>query len=198
MQTRRIKAQIDEAKAHERKTHVLYRAVVELARQNGNNVSALQVGKVIDFVTEYIESAPKLMQIVEDAAHDYDAEKCIQPLLDAIEKFFLTEDDIIPDHLGLAGLLDDAYLAHTLLEAISDKYEAHSGQALLPKEAYETNSFIRRLIGEPFVSMLDKHVASTLEGLCQVQEIDRMLAVLRKMHLVPVRRHIQGLSLIHI
>ena len=132
------------------------------------------------------------MQIVEDAAHEYDAEDCIQPLLDAIEEFFLKEDDIIPDHFGLAGLLDDAYLAHTLLEAISDKYKAHSGHALLPKEAHETNTFIRRLIGEPFVSMLDKHVANTLDGLCQVQEMDRMLVVLERMHLVPVRGRLKG------
>ena len=192
MKTRRIRAQIEKAKANERKTRVLYRAVVELARQNGNNVSALQVGKVIDFVTDYIESAPVLMQIVEDAAREYDAEACIQPLLDAIEEFFLKEDDIIPDRFGLAGLLDDAYLAHTLLEEISDKYEAHSGQALLSKEAHETNSFIRRLIGEPFVSMLDNHVAETLEGICKVQEMDRMLVVLEQMQLLPVRKQIRG------
>ena len=192
LQLERIKAQINEAKAHERKTHVLYRAVVELARQNGTNVSALQVGKVIDFVTDYVESAPVLMQIVEDTALDNGGQDCIQPLLNAIEEFFLAPDDIIPDHLGLAGLLDDAYLAHTLLEAISDKYEEHSGHALLPKEAHETNTFIRRLIGEPFVSMLDQHVAKTLDGLCQVQEIDRMLVVLEQMRLVPVRRQIRG------
>lgn len=192
MQIETIRAQIEEAKTIERQSGVLYRAVVNLAQQNGASVGALQVGKVIDVVTEYIESAPALMLIVEKAATENGGQQLIQPLLDAIEEFFLAEDDIIPDHLGLAGLLDDAYLAHTLLEAISDKYESHSGKPLLPKDAYEANTFIRRLIGEPFVSMLDEHVSRTLEGLCEVEDIDQMLVVLERMQLSPVRRPMLG------
>lgn len=192
MQTERIRAQIEEAKASERRSGVLYRAVVNLSQQNGANVSALQVGKVIDFVTEYIESAPALMTIVEEAATQNGAQPCIQPLLEAIEEFFLAEDDVIPDHLGLAGLLDDAYLAHTLLEAISDRFESYSGTRLLPKDAYETNTFIRRLIGEPFVDMLDEHVARTLEGMCEVQDINKMLIALANMQLSPVRKPMRG------
>ena len=192
MQIEKIRAQIEEAKIVERQSGVLYQAVVNLARQNGARVGALQVGKVIDVVTEYIESAPALMLIVEKAATENGGQPLIQPLLDAIEEFFLAPDDIIPDHLGLAGLLDDAYLAHTLLEAISDKYESHSGKPLLPKDAYEANTFIRRLIGEPFVSMLDEHVSRTLEGLCEVEDIDQMLVVLQRMQLSPVRQPMLG------
>jgi hypothetical protein len=192
MQIERIRAQIEEAKTIERQSGVLYQAVVNLAQQNGTRVSALQVGKVIDVVTEYIESAPALMLIVEEAAIENGGQPFIQPLLDAIEDFFLAPDDVIPDHFGLAGLLDDAYLAHTLLEAISDKYKSHSGKSMLPKDAYETNIFIRRLIGEPFVSMLDQHVSRVLEGLCEVEEIDQMLAVLEQMQLSPVRQPILG------
>jgi len=192
MQIERIRAQIVEAKTIERQSGVLYQAIVNLARQNGASVGALQVGKVIDVVTEYIESAPALMLIVEKAAKENGGQPFIQPLLDAIEEFFLAPDDIIPDHLGLAGLLDDAYLAHTLLEAISDKYKSHSGKSLLPKDAYEANTFIRRLIGEPFVSMLDEHVSRVLEGLCEVEDIDRMLVVLEQMQLSPVRQRILG------
>jgi len=192
MQIERIRAQIEEAKTIERQSGVLYQAVVNLAQQNGTRVSALQVGKVIDVVTEYVESAPALMLIVEEAAMENGGQPFIQPLLDAIEDFFLAPDDIIPDHFGLAGLLDDAYLAHTLLEAISDKYESHSGKPLLPKDAYETNTFIRRLIGEPFVSMLDEHVSRVLEGLCEVEKIDQMLVVLERMQLSPVRQPILG------
>lgn len=192
MQIERIRAQIKEAKAIERQTGVLHRAIVNLVRQNGASVGALQIGKVLDFVTEYIESAPALMLTVEKASIENDAQPCIKPLLDAIEEFFLTPDDIIPDHLGLAGLLDDAYLAHTLLQAISDKYESQSGNTLLPKDAYETNTFIRRLIGEPFVSMLDEHMATTLEGMCAVQDIDELLVALGQMRLSPVRQPVQG------
>ncbi len=102
MQTDRIRAQIEEAKFVERQSGVLYRAIVTLSRQNGASVTALQAGKVIDFVTEYVASALTLMLIVEKAAKENGVQPSVQPLLDAIEEFFLAPDDIIPDHLGLA------------------------------------------------------------------------------------------------
>lgn len=192
MQIEIIRAQIEEAKAIERRSGVLYRAIITLSRPNGARISALQAGKIIDFVTEYVESALTLMQIVEKAAVENGAQPNVQPLLDAIEDFFLAPDDIIPDHLGLAGLLDDAYLAHKLLQTISDEYASQSGKSLLPKDAYESNTFIRRLIGEPFVSMLDEHVSRTLESMCGVQEIDQMLVALGRMQLSPVRQPMRG------
>ena len=66
------------------------------------------------------------------------------------------------------------------------------GCILLPEDAYETNTFIRRLIGEPFVGMLDKHVLETLKGMCEVQEMDQMLSVLEQMQLSPVRQPMRG------
>jgi uncharacterized membrane protein YkvA (DUF1232 family) len=170
-----IRSLIDEAKVIERETGVLYRAVTELARQNGVRIGALQAGKVIDFVTAYIEQVPALMSAVEDAAAGNGKGTDVRPMLEAIEEFFLAPDDIIPDHFGLAGLLDDAYLAHSLLAEASREIEAQSGKAFLPSEAAGTNLFIRRLIGEPFASMLDEHVARTIEELGGVQSAGRML-----------------------
>jgi uncharacterized membrane protein YkvA (DUF1232 family) len=170
-----IHSLIEEAKSNERKTGVLYRAILELARQNGENINALQAGKVIDFVTGYIEQVPALMSAVETAATANDKEADVRQLLEAIEDFFLAPDDIIPDHFGLAGLLDDAYLAHTLLAEAAKGLEAESGQRFLPEEAGRTNRFIRRLIGEPFASILDEHVASTIDELDGVQMAGRLL-----------------------
>ena len=194
MQIERIQDQIEEARAVERQAGTLYRTVVNLAKQNGVNISALQAGKVIDFVIAYIEQAPAIMMIVEKSAATNGEQPSVQPILDAIEDFFLAPDDIIPDHLGLVGLLDDAYLAHTLLAAISDQCESQSGKSLLPKGACESNSFVRRLIGEPFVSMLDKHVSKTLESVRETQNIKQMLGALGQITLSPMRGPIRGVA----
>ena len=170
-----IHSLIDEAKENERKTGVLYRAILELARQNGENINALQAGKVIDFVTGYIEQVPALMSAVENVATANDRDADVRPLLDAIEEFFIAPDDIIPDHFGLAGLLDDAYLAHTLLAEAAKDLEPESGRRFLPDEADRTNRFIRRLLGEPFASILDEHVARTIDQLGGVQTAGRLL-----------------------
>ena len=196
MQIERIRTQIEEGKIIEQQSGVLHRAVVNLAKINGARVTELQVKKIIDFVTEYIEHAPALMMIIEETAAMSGAQPDVQPILDVTEDYFLTPNDIIPDHYGLVGLLDDAYLTHMLMEAISDRYKLQAGKSLLPIDAYETNTFIRRLIGEPFVSLLDKHVATTLDGLSEKQNINQILVALAQMNLSSVPEAILGNALV--
>ena len=196
MQIERIRTQIEEGKIIEQQSGVLHRAVVNLAKINGARVSELQVKKIIDFVTEYVEHAPALMMIIEETAAMSGAQPDVQPILDVTEDYFLTPNDIIPDHYGLVGLLDDAYLTHMLMEAISDRYKLQAGKSLLPIDAYETNTFIRRLIGEPFVSLLDKHVATTLDGLSEKQNINQILVALAQMNLSSVPELILGNALV--
>ena len=132
------------------------------------------------------------MMVIEETAAMSDAQPDVQPILDVTEDYFLAPDDIIPDHYGLVGLLDDAYLTHRLMEAISDRYKSQAGKSLLPIDAHETNTFIRRLIGEPFVSILDEHVATTLDGLSEKQNIDQILVALAQMNLPSVPETLQG------
>jgi len=192
MQIERIRTQIEEGKIIEQQSGVLHRAVVNLAKLNGVRVTGLQVKKIIDFVTEYIEHAPALMMIIEETAAMSGAQPDVQPILDVTEDYFLAPDDIIPDHYGLVGLLDDAYLTHMLMEAISDRFKLQTGKSLLPIDAHETNTFIRRLIGEPFVSILNEHVATTLDGLGEKQNINQILVALAQMNLSSVPELIWG------
>jgi uncharacterized membrane protein YkvA (DUF1232 family) len=192
MQIERIRTQIEEGRTIEQQSGVLHRAVVNLAKLNGVRVTELQVKKIIDFVTEYIEHAVALMMIIEETAAMSGAQPDVQPILDVTEDYFLAPDDIIPDHYGLVGLLDDAYLTHRLLEAISDRYKSQAGKSLLPIDAHETNTFIKRLIGEPFVSILDEHVATTLDGLSEKQNINQILVTLAQMNLSSVPERVWG------
>lgn len=192
MQIDRIRAQIEEGKIFEQQSGVLRRAVVDLTKINGTRVTELQVKTIIDFVTEYIEHAPALMMVIEETAAMSGAQPDVQPILDITEDYFLASDDIIPDHYGLVGLLDDAYLTHMLMEAISDRFKLQTGKSLLPIETHETNTFIRRLIGEPFVSILDEHVATTLDGLSEKQTINQILVALAEMNLSSVPEPVLG------
>ncbi len=186
MQIERIRAKVEKGKFIEQQTGVLHRAVVNLSKLNGVRITESELEKVIDFVIEYIEHAPALMTIIEEAAATNGAQSDVQPILDATEDYFLAPDDIIPDHYGLVGLLDDAYLTHTLMEAISDRYKSQTGKSLLPTESNWTNTFVRRLIGEPFVSILDEHVSTTLDGLSGEQIINQLGVVLAQMNLSSV------------
>jgi uncharacterized membrane protein YkvA (DUF1232 family) len=183
MQTERIRNLIEEGKIIERQTGMLRQAVINLANVNGRRVTELEVQKIISFVSDYIEYAPALMKLTEEAAASSGLQHHVQPILDATENYFLAADDIIPDHLGLVGLVDDAYLTHSLMQAISDRYKSQSGRSLLPLETREDNAFVRRLIGEPFVSILDDHVSATLDDPSLQQNIRQMLMALGQTNL---------------
>ena len=192
MQNDQIRALIEQGKTVERQSGMLRHTVINLALANGRSVSEQEVQNVVDFVVEYIEHAPALMQQIEEAAANSDTQDDVQPILDATEDYFLTEDDTIPDHLGLVGLLDDAYLTHKLLQAISDRCKAQSGESLLPLEAHEDNAFVRRLIGEPFASILDDRVSATLGGPNVQLRIKQILVVLGKLNLSSGRNSVWG------
>ncbi len=192
MQIEQIWKRIEEGKDIEGRTGSLRQAVVSLARANGVNISASDVEHIVAFVTDYIEHAPALMMVIEDAATRNGAQADVQPILKTTENYFLAADDIIPDHYGLVGLLDDAYLTHSLMEAISDRYKSQCGRSLLPIKAHSLNSFIRRLIGAPFVNILDNHVSATMETLGVEPDIDHMMVALAQIDLSSVEDPLWG------
>lgn len=171
---------------------MLRQAIINLAHVNGRHVTELDVQKVVNFVSEYIEHAPALMNLIEEAAVTSGTQHNVQPILDTIEDYFLAADDTIPDRLGLVGLLDDAYLTHSLMQAMSDRYKSQSGKSLLPFETHEDNAFVKRLIGTPFVSILDDYVSATLGGPGMQQNIKQMLMALGQLNLSSVPDPIWG------
>ena len=54
--------------------------------------------------------------------------------------------------------------------------------------------FIRRLIGEPFVSMLDEHVSKILEEVRDTKNIMQMLVAIGQITLTPMRGPIRGVA----
>ena len=162
---------------------MLRRALTHLATVNRRGLTELEIQKVVNFVGEYVEHALALVMLIENAAANVGALPEVQPVLDAAENYFLAEDDTIPDHFGLIGLMDDAYLIHGLLQAISDNYKSHSGESLLPMEAHEDNAFVRRLIGEPFASILDDQISATLAATGLQENLNQVSMVLGKTNL---------------
>ena len=69
------------------------------------------------------------------------------------------------DHQGLLALLDEAYLAHRLLEEVNDRYLAHGGGQLVPLDTTRASLIVHHLLGEPFANELDALVQVTVDGL---------------------------------
>jgi len=183
MKTERILVLIEEGKRIEQQNGVLRNAIIRLANLNRSSITELELQNVIRVVSEYVERALALMVLIEDAAVDSGVEQKIRPMLMIAEDYFLSPEDVIPDHSGLMGLVGDAYLTHSLMQAVSDRHKSQSGVSLLPFEGHEINAFIRYLIGEPCSSILDSHVAATLGSPAVQQNMDQMMAALDQMNL---------------
>ena len=61
-------------------------------------------------------------------------------------------------HVGLESLLDEAYLAHRLVEEVNDLYIKHFQQPLIPLDTTVANLIAHQLIGETFANQLDEVV----------------------------------------
>jgi uncharacterized membrane protein YkvA (DUF1232 family) len=164
MQTNTIREMIKAGVTIERQTGNLRNALEGLAQIRGVHLNSEQMSGVIQFIRQYVEHAPALMDEIESAAKEAGIYNQIEHILDAAVQYFLAPVDLIPDHLGLLGLVDDAYLAHRMVQSLSDNYQEKTGNSLVPLNLTKANMFIRGIIGEPHASMLDQAVSTTINS----------------------------------
>ena len=161
MNTAALREQILRAQQHEAETGLLARhlavqlphlhATIELAEEDRNSV-------MTRFVSAYIEQVPDLLDAANEVAREAGIESQIKPVLKIAEQFFAQPPALINGHIGLEGLLDEAYLAHRLVEEVNDLYIKHFQQPLIPLDTTVANLIAHQLIGEHFANQLDEAV----------------------------------------
>ncbi|KAA0956335.1 hypothetical protein [Pseudomonas sp. ANT_H12B] len=161
MNTAALREQIQKAQQHEAETGLLTR---QLETQLPHLHSAIQLpdvdanGVMTRFVAAYIEQVPDLLDAANEVAREAGIETQIKPVLKIAEQFFLQPPAIMTGHVGLDSLLDEAYLAHRLVEEVNDLYIKHFGQPLIPLDMTVANLIAHQLIGEAFANQLDEAV----------------------------------------
>ena len=87
-------------------------------------------GVLARFIAAYVEQVPDVLDAAANVAREAGIEARIRPVLRVAEQFFLQPPALMAGHEGLEGLLDEAYLAHRLVEEVNDRYILHFGQPL--------------------------------------------------------------------
>lgn len=131
------------------------------------------LGALTGFVIAYIEEVPDVLDAAATVAREAGIESAIKPVLKIAEHFFLQPPELMAGHEGLEGLLDEAYLAHRLVEEVNDRYIAHLGQPLIPLDTTRANLIAHQLIGEPFANQLDEAVHHALAGMLDDASFDQ-------------------------
>jgi len=117
-----------------------------------------------DFIKDYIQQTPDLLDDAYSAAQTYGVLSQFQPVFNAVFSYWDEEYDFIPDTLGLIGLSDDAYLSLSLIQQISESKIPNTNVPLLNINLYESNLIMRTLIGEPVASQLDSAVSQVFQS----------------------------------
>lgn len=116
-----------------------------------------------DFIARYIEQVPNFIEAITDISLEAGIYDGVQPILNIACDYFLSPPDIVHGHNNLETLLDEAYLAHRLLEEMNDRFIGYCGIPLAPMDMTRANIIAHELIGEPFANELDQAVLFSAE-----------------------------------
>ncbi|QHG67709.1 hypothetical protein [Pseudomonas putida] len=161
-----VREQISQARDHESRTGQLKERLelqlphlhpsIQLPEQDAQ-------GTLARFVSAYIDQVPELLEAAHDVASKAGIESQIKPVLKIAEAYFLQPPSELQGHVGLDCLLDEAYLAHRLVEEVNDLYIRHFQQPLIPVDTTVANLIAHQLIGETFANQLDKVVHHSVD-----------------------------------
>jgi hypothetical protein len=136
--------------------------VFAVAETRGGSLDEASIDAGCTFICEYIQQVPYMIKIGWTSAVNVGLDDEIKGILDAVTSYWYQDNDIIPDHLGVIGLLDDAYCSLTSLQAVSDHYRLQTGKFLFPTDLTSANRIIREFLGDPYGPELDQFVTKTL------------------------------------
>ena len=133
-------------------------AMAERARSFNDQLTDHQVDELLDELERFVRGTPDLLELAGIEAETNGALEQMQPLLNEAAMYFVEPDDLIPDHLGLYGLLDDAYLVQRFLLTASEHHQAEHGTPLLGEGLRPAVGVVRQWIGDEAADQLDAKV----------------------------------------
>lgn len=161
-----IRALVRQAKERDLETGQLNR-ILERRAERLHDAIKLPRHQAIEalrrFVVRYVEHVPEFIAAIDGITREAGVDNRVKPLLTIACDYFLAPPDLINGHSQLEALLDEAYLAHRLLEEVNDRFIGYCGIPLAPMDTTRANVIAHELIGEPFANELDQAVLFSAE-----------------------------------
>ncbi|MCW8925359.1 MAG: hypothetical protein OQJ84_03805 [Xanthomonadales bacterium] len=183
METAQIQKIISDQFADSGSVTDLHELLIAVAERQGAQPDKLELSRGASFVYSYIEQVPYLLTVAWTSARNVGLEKEMASILEMVESYWIEDDDVIPDTLGIIGLLDDAYCSLLSLQTVSDLYRMQSGKHLFPEDLTAANKIMRKIIGEPYSTELDDITAAAITD-ADVRESVKALASPEKQRLL--------------
>lgn len=163
MDTSKIEAMIAEQCDEPHCQAELHDLLAVVADRRGISAQEADLDHGAHFVLGYIKQVPYMMKVAWTAACNVGLEDEMEQILNMVQSYWLEGDDVIPDDLGVIGLLDDAYCSLSSLQAVSDHFQLQTGKFLFPDNLSAANRAMQKIIGEPYSTDLDRIVITTMQ-----------------------------------
>ena len=183
METVKIQKIITDQFADAKSASDLHTLLKGIAKNEGVEPGNVELAQGSSFVCSYIEQVPYMLTVAWTSAKNVGIENEVQQILQMVESYWLEDDDVIPDSLGIFGILDDAYCSLSSMQTVSDLYRKQTGKFLFPDDLTSANKIMRKIIGEPFTTQLDEIVNKAVTE-AHVKEAVKQLASPEKQQLI--------------
>ena len=183
METVHIRKIIANQFADPRSALDLRKLLIKIAEREGAHPNELELAHGSGFIYNYIEQVPYLLTVAWTSARNVGLETEIISILEMVESYWIEDDDVIPDSLGIFGLLDDAYCSLSSMQTVSDLYRMQSGKFLFPDDLTAANRVMRKILGEPYITQLDEIVSKAVSD-ARVKQAVQLLASPEKQQLI--------------
>lgn len=132
-----------------------------------------QITEGIKSVTAIVDSVPALLALADAEAERRGISRMVRPVLGRAVRYFVAPLDIVPEMTqGMAGLVDDAYLALRLIEHVNS-----GPQRLIGWEFDEPLQLLRGLLTSDVRAQLDRESFAALDAVSdEVAEVWGALA----------------------
>jgi uncharacterized membrane protein YkvA (DUF1232 family) len=174
MDTNLIESMIDSLGSSLHDDPQLLELLAAVADRNGAESPPESLDRAAQFVTAYIRQVPYMVKVARTAARAVGLEKEMDCILDIVESYWKEGNDVIPDDMGVIGLMDDAYCSLSLLQSVSDNYRLLTGKYLFPDDLSAANEAMQKIIGEPYISELDSLVVHTMKEACLIDSVKQL------------------------
>ena len=182
METAQIQKIITDQFADSRAAADLHELLAAVAERQGVRPGQMELARGASFIYNYIEQVPYMLTVAWTSARTVGMETEIRSILEMVKSYWIEDDDVIPDSIGIVGLLDDAYCSLSSMQTISDLYRMQTGKFLFPDDLTAVNKIMRKIIGEPFIAELDEIVSKAVTD-ARVKEAVKLLASPEKQQL---------------
>lgn len=128
---------------------------------------------LLDFVIRYIEHVPDFIEALTELTRDAGIYDYAKTFITIAEDYFLKPPELVNERSGMQLLIDEAYLAHRLIEEINDRITLACGIPLAPLDTTLSNIIVHDILGEEFANQLDLAVHYAIESLFNTDSLLR-------------------------